>query len=155
MASYKAIRLFFILIHANNGMLQVKRIKIGEECSTWKYSAWHGLINIMSSKTYHLLKSAVFQFCRFSSFLQVIQVSGLLWRWLSGYLHINSLPFLEALYPSSEEKKNTFSMLGNFSCLKFLFCGLLTFSKINFFKNQLFQKIFQEHSQGVRGFGSR
>ena len=95
-----------ILIHANNGMLQVKRIKSGEECSTWKYSAWHVLINIMSSKTYHLLKSAVFQFCRFSSFLLVIQVSGLLWRWLSGYLHINSLPFLEALYPSSEEKKN-------------------------------------------------
>ena len=34
MDSYKAIRLFSILIHANNGMLQVKRIKIGEECST-------------------------------------------------------------------------------------------------------------------------
>ena len=75
MASYKAIRLFSILIHANNGMLQVKRIKIGEECSTWKYSAWHGLINIMSSKTYHLLSLL------FSNF-----VGSLLFSWLFKFL---------------------------------------------------------------------
>ena len=144
MASYKAIRLFFILIHANNGMLQVKRIKIGEECSTWKYSAWHGLINIMSSKTYHLLKSAVFQFCRFSSFL-------LIFKFLDCcdvdsvdiYILIHCLSL--RLSTHHLKKKKTFSMLGNFSCLKFLLCCLLTFSKIN----------FQEQFQGVRRFWSR
>ena len=36
----------------STGMVPVNRIKIGEECSTWKYSAWQGIKKIRLTNEY-------------------------------------------------------------------------------------------------------